>query len=153
MGPRGRLLQLTLAFAALNYRVGAVAICAIPWRKRRPGMNTAAMDTAANVIVTERAARKIGEILGREAPGTMLRVSVEGGGCSGFQYKFDTERNKADDDIVIERSGATVLIDPLSLNYMAGSEIDFVDDLIGSSFKVNNPQAIASCGCGTSFAL
>ncbi len=107
----------------------------------------------ANVIVTERAARKIGEILGREPSGTMLRVSVEGGGCSGFQYKFDTERAKADDDIVIEKAGATVLIDPVSLNYMAGSEIDFVDDLIGSSFKINNPQAAASCGCGTSFAL
>ena len=93
-----------------------------------------------NVTVTERAARKIGEILGREAAGTMLRVSVEGGGCSGFQYKFDTERAKADDDIVIERAGATVLIDPVSLNYMAGSEIDFVDDLIGSAFKVQNPQ-------------
>jgi iron-sulfur cluster assembly accessory protein len=105
-----------------------------------------------NVTVTERAARKIGEILGRE-PGAMLRVSVQGGGCSGFQYKFDTERAKADDDIVIERAGATVLIDPVSLNYMAGSEIDFVDDLIGSSFKVNNPKATASCGCGTSFAL
>src|ERR1700685_3263108 len=148
MGPRGRLLQLTLACGALNYRAGAVAIRAIPWRKRRLGM-----DTATNVIVTDRAARRIGEILGREAPGTMLRVSVEGGGCSGFQYKFDTERNKADDEIVIERSGATVLIDPVSLNYMTGSEIDFVDDLIGSSFKVNNPQATASCGCGTSFAL
>src|ERR1700681_3168062 len=98
-----------------------------------------------NVIVTERAAQKIGEILRREPAGAMLRVSVEGGGCSGFQYKFDTEHAKADDDIVIERSGATVLIDPLSLNYMAGSEIDFVDDLIGSSFMVNNPQATASC--------
>jgi iron-sulfur cluster assembly accessory protein len=108
---------------------------------------------AMDVTVTERAARKIGEILGREPAGTMLRVSVQGGGCSGFQYKFDTERAKADDDIVIERAGATVLIDPLSLNYMAGSEIDFVDDLIGSSFKVNNPKATASCGCGTSFAL
>jgi len=107
----------------------------------------------ANVIVTERAARKIGEILGREPEGTMLRVSVEGGGYSGFQYKFDTERARADDDIVIEKSGATVLIDPVSLNYMAGSEIDFVDDLIGSSFKINNPKATASCGCGTSFAL
>jgi iron-sulfur cluster assembly accessory protein len=106
-----------------------------------------------DVTVTERAARKIGEILGREPSGTMLRVSVQGGGCSGFQYKFDTERAKADDDIVIERSGATVLIDPVSLNYMAGSEIDFVDDLIGSSFKVHNPKATASCGCGTSFAL
>jgi iron-sulfur cluster assembly accessory protein len=106
-----------------------------------------------NVIVTERAALKIGEILKKEPAGTMLRVSVEGGGCSGFQYKFGTERARADDDIVIERAGATVLIDPVSLNYMAGSEIDFVDDLIGSSFKVNNPQATASCGCGTSFAL
>ncbi len=106
-----------------------------------------------DVTVTERAARKIGEILGREPSGTMLRVSVQGGGCSGFQYKFDTERAKADDDIVIERSGATVLIDPVSLNYMAGSDIDFVDDLIGSSFKVHNPKATASCGCGTSFAL
>jgi iron-sulfur cluster assembly accessory protein len=106
-----------------------------------------------NVTVTERAARRIGEILGQEPAGTMLRVSVEGGGCSGFQYKFDTERERTEDDIVIEKSGATVLIDPISLNYMAGSEIDFVDDLIGSSFKVNNPKATASCGCGTSFAL
>jgi iron-sulfur cluster assembly accessory protein len=108
---------------------------------------------AIDVTVTERAARKIGEILGREPSGTMLRVSVQGGGCSGFQYKFDTERAKAADDIVIERAGATVLIDPVSLDYMAGSEIDFVDDLIGSSFKVHNPKATASCGCGTSFAL
>ena len=108
---------------------------------------------SVNVIVTERAARRIGEILGQEPAGTMLRVSVEGGGCSGFQYKFDTERERADDDIVIQQSGATVLIDPVSLNYMAGSEIDFVDDLISSSFKVNNPKATASCGCGTSFAL
>ena len=108
---------------------------------------------SVDVIVTERAARRIGEILGQEPAGTMLRVSVEGGGCSGFQYKFDTERERADDDIVIQQSGATVLIDPVSLNYMAGSEIDFVDDLIGSSFKVNNPKATASCGCGTSFAL
>jgi iron-sulfur cluster assembly accessory protein len=108
---------------------------------------------ATSVNVTERAARRIGEILRREPAGTMLRVSVEGGGCSGFQYKFDTESSRAADDIVIEKSCATVLIDPVSLNYLAGSEIDFVDDLIGSSFKVNNPQATASCGCGTSFAL
>ena len=83
----------------------------------------------------------------------MLRVSVEGGGCSGFQYKFDVERAKAADDLVINRDGAVVLIDPISVNYMAGSEIDFVDDLIGASFKVKNPQAKASCGCGTSFTL
>jgi iron-sulfur cluster assembly accessory protein len=105
------------------------------------------------VTVSERAARRITEILKAEAPGAMLRVSVEGGGCSGFQYKFDIERAKADDDLVIARDGATVLIDAVSVNYMAGSEIDFVDDLIGASFKVKNPKATAACGCGTSFSL
>jgi iron-sulfur cluster assembly accessory protein len=108
---------------------------------------------SASITVSERAARRIGEILKGEPTGTMLRVSVEGGGCSGFQYKFDMERAKATDDLVISRDGAIVLIDPVSVNYMAGSEIDFVDDLIGASFKVKNPQAKASCGCGTSFAL
>ena len=108
---------------------------------------------STNITVSERAARRIGEILKGEPCGTMLRVSVEGGGCSGFQYKFDMERAKAADDLVINRDGAVVLIDPVSVNYMAGSEIDFVDDLIGASFKVKNPQAKASCGCGTSFAL
>jgi iron-sulfur cluster assembly accessory protein len=108
---------------------------------------------SANITVSERAARRIGEILKAEPSGTMLRVSVEGGGCSGFQYKFDMEHSRASDDLVISRDGAVVLIDPVSVNYMAGSEIDFVDDLIGASFKVNNPQAKASCGCGTSFAL
>ena len=112
------------------------------------------MDTTVNdVKVSERAARRIGEILHREQPGTMLRVSVEGGGCSGFQYKFDMERDQAADDVVIKRDGAVVLIDQVSLGYLAGSEIDFVDDLIGASFRVNNPNAKASCGCGTSFAL
>ena len=104
-------------------------------------------------MVTERAARRIGEILRREPPGTMLRVSVEGGGCSGFQYKFDMDREQAPDDLLIRREGAVVLIDQVSLGYLAGSEIDFVDDLIGASFRVNNPNAKASCGCGTSFAL
>ncbi|MEA2904998.1 MAG: hypothetical protein QOG83_99 [Alphaproteobacteria bacterium] len=106
-----------------------------------------------NVTVSERAARQIGEILRREPPGTMLRLSVEGGGCSGFQYKFDMDRAQADDDVLVRRDGAVVLIDQVSLGYLAGSEIDFVDDLIGASFRVNNPQAKASCGCGTSFTL
>ena len=108
---------------------------------------------STGITVSERAAKRIGEILKGEPAGTMLRVSVEGGGCSGFQYKFDVERARAADDLVISRDSATVLIDPVSVNYMAGSEIDFVDDLIGASFKVKNPQAKASCGCGTSFAL
>jgi len=107
----------------------------------------------ASVTVSERAAKRIGEILKAEPPGTMLRVSIEGGGCSGFQYKFGMERARADDDLAITRDGATVVIDPVSMNYMAGAEIDFVDDLIGASFKVKNPKATASCGCGTSFAL
>ncbi|HUL88791.1 MAG TPA: iron-sulfur cluster insertion protein ErpA [Pseudolabrys sp.] len=107
----------------------------------------------SNITVSERAAKRIGEILKGEPTGTMLRVSVEGGGCSGFQYKFGIDRDKAADDVVISRDGAVVLIDPVSVNYMAGSEIDFVDDLIGASFKVKNPQAKASCGCGTSFTL
>jgi iron-sulfur cluster assembly accessory protein len=108
---------------------------------------------STSITVSERAARRIGDILKGEPSGTVLRVSVEGGGCSGFQYKFDMDRTKAADDLVISRDGAVILIDPVSVNYMAGSEIDFVDDLIGASFKVKNPQAKASCGCGTSFAL
>ncbi len=108
---------------------------------------------SVSVTVSDNAARRIGEVLRGEPPGTMLRVSVEGGGCSGFQYKFDMERAKADDDLVIARDGAVILIDPVSVNYMAGAEIDFVEDLIGASFRVKNPKATASCGCGTSFAL
>ncbi|MEX2033593.1 MAG: iron-sulfur cluster insertion protein ErpA [Xanthobacteraceae bacterium] len=106
-----------------------------------------------DITVTERAARRIGEILGSEPSGAMLRLSVQGGGCSGFQYKFDVDRDKSDDDVAIMRDGVTMLVDPVSLQYLAGSEIDFVDDLIGASFKVNNPKAKASCGCGTSFSL
>ena len=105
------------------------------------------------VTVTERAAKKIGEILKKEAPGAKLRVSVEGGGCSGFQYRLDVEQAQDADDMVIERDGAVVLIDKLSLNYLDGSQIDFVDDLIGASFKIENPNATASCGCGTSFSI
>jgi len=113
---------------------------------------TTTPEATTDVTVTERAARRIGEILQSE-PGAMLRVSVEGGGCSGFQYKFDVDRAKGEDDVTIDRDGVTVLIDAVSLQFLAGSQIDFVDDLIGASFKVNNPQAKASCGCGTSFSL
>jgi iron-sulfur cluster assembly accessory protein len=145
--------RLTFGSAALNYRGVRVAIGRLHIGEPMMADVTAASGSATGVTVTERAAQKIGEILRREPAGTMLRISVEGGGCSGFQYRFDTERERAPDDVAIEKSGATVLIDPMSLSYMAGSEIDFVDDLIGSSFKVNNPKATASCGCGTSFAL
>ena len=105
------------------------------------------------VTVSERAARRIAEIAAGEPATPMLRVAVEGGGCSGFQYKFDLVGKAEADDIVLERAGARVLIDPVSLEYMAGSEIDFVDDLLGAAFKITNPNATSSCGCGTSFSM
>jgi len=105
------------------------------------------------VTISERAARRIGEILKGEGNGAMLRISVEGGGCSGFQYKFDIERAQAEDDMVIARDTAVVLVDPASAPFLACSEVDFVDDLIGASFRVHNPNATASCGCGTSFSI
>ena len=108
---------------------------------------------ATSITITERAARRIGQILQKEPAGAMLRVSVEGGGCSGFQYKFDFDQSRAADDLMLTRDGATVLIDATSQQYMAGAEIDYVDDLIGASFKVKNPIATASCGCGTSFSI
>jgi iron-sulfur cluster assembly accessory protein len=108
---------------------------------------------ASSVELTDRAARRIRELLKSEPPGSMLRVSVAGGGCSGFQYKFDCVTAQADDDLVLAHDGATVLVDPVSVQYMAGAEIDFVDDLIGSSFRIKNPVATASCGCGTSFSV
>jgi iron-sulfur cluster assembly accessory protein len=107
----------------------------------------------AAVELTDRAARRIAEIVAGEPKTPLLRVSVEGGGCSGFQYKFDLVGGSEADDLVIEKAGAKVLIDPVSLGFLAGSEIDFVDELIGASFKINNPQATASCGCGTSFSI
>lgn len=109
--------------------------------------------TESSVTISERAARRIGEILKGEGQGAMLRISVEGGGCSGFQYKFDVDRTKTDDDLVIAKEGAVVLVDSASVPFLAGSEVDFVDDLIGASFRVNNLNATASCGCGTSFSI
>ncbi len=108
---------------------------------------------ATEVVLTSRAAKRINEIMGAEPPGSSLRISVNGGGCSGFSYAFDIARDRADQDVAIERDGATVIIDPVSLEYMAGSTIDFVNDLIGQSFKIVNPLATASCGCGTSFSI
>jgi iron-sulfur cluster assembly accessory protein len=109
--------------------------------------------TDQQVSVTERAATRINEIVATEPANKLLRVSVEGGGCSGFQYKFDLVEKAAADDLVVERSNARVLIDPVSLGFLAGSEIDFVEDLIGAAFKIRNPNATASCGCGTSFTV
>ena len=109
--------------------------------------------TTETITVSDRAFKRIAEILQGEPVARMMRVSVEGGGCSGFQYKFDLVPGAEADDIVIEKSGVSVLVDTVSLPFMAGSELDFVDDLMGRAFKVKNPNAVASCGCGVSFTL
>ena len=108
---------------------------------------------ALPVAMTDRAASRIRKVLDGEPAGSMLRVSVNGGGCSGFQYEFSFDRAQQPDDLVLEKNGAVVLIDAVSLPYMEGSVLDFVDDLIGQSFKIENPNATSSCGCGTSFSL
>jgi iron-sulfur cluster assembly accessory protein len=105
------------------------------------------------ISLTDAAARRIATIVAKDPAKTALRVSVEGGGCSGFSYKFDLVADQGDDDLVIEKNSAKVLIDSMSVVYMEGSEIDFVDNLMGQNFQIKNPNAVASCGCGTSFAI
>ena len=105
------------------------------------------------VSLTERAARRIADILKEEPEMTMLRLAVTGGGCSGFQYDFCLDDARADDDLLIARGDAILVIDPVSLDFLKGSQIDFVEEMIGASFKVINPNATASCGCGTSFSV
>ena len=105
------------------------------------------------VTATEAALKRVAVIVANDDVNSALRISVEGGGCSGFSYKFDLVNEVNDDDFVIEGHEGKILVDEMSLIYMGGSEIDFVDDLMGQAFQVNNPNAVASCGCGTSFSL
>lgn len=108
----------------------------------------------APLLVSASAARRVKRIIEAEGKeGLALRVSVSGGGCSGFQYNFALDDKTAPDDVAIEKDGVTVLVDGMSLMYVLGSELDFVEDLTGSYFRVSNPNATASCGCGTSFAI
>jgi len=104
------------------------------------------------VAVTERAARRIAEITAAEGRGA-LRVAVLAGGCNGFQYRFELDDATLEDDVVIERAGAKVLIDPVSLDLLAGAELDYAEELMGSYFAVKNPNAKSACGCGTSFSV
>ncbi len=106
------------------------------------------------IALSARAAKRVAWLLARESkPGLMLRVSVSGGGCSGFQYGFDFDDTVGDDDRTFARDGVTAVIDLASLDLLAGSEIDFVEDLVGASFQVKNPNAASSCGCGASFSI
>ena len=108
----------------------------------------------STVTATARALARVGEILAGEPEKKALRISVEGGGCSGFSYSFDLVDTIEDDDFVIEGGeNGKIVIDEISLVYMGGSSVDFVDDLMGQSFQIQNPNAVASCGCGTSFSV
>ena len=111
--------------------------------------------TALNSVeISDAAAKRILSVLAKEPDKTALRVSVEGGGCSGFSYKYElVDEEPAADDQVFEKDGARIYLDSLSLMYMGGSQIDFVDDLMGQAFRIDNPNAVASCGCGTSFSV
>lgn len=108
---------------------------------------------ATNVTLSASAAKQINAIMAKQGVNRFMRVAVEGGGCSGFQYKFDFDDAPGEDDIVLERDGARVLIDEMSVEFLAGSEIDYAHELIGSAFKIHNPNAVAACGCGTSFSV
>ncbi len=110
------------------------------------------MDSAPPFRLTDRAAARIAEI-GASKGDAALRVAVLAGGCSGFQYRFDLDRERAADDVVLEQAGAKVFIDPASLDLLAGAELDYTDALMGSHFAVRNPNATSSCGCGTSFSV
>ena len=104
--------------------------------------------------VTPRAAAQVAEIAAREGrPAAGLRLAVEAGGCSGFQYKFGLEDAPSEDDLVIAEGQGKVFVDPVSLELLAGAELDWAEELIGAHFAVRNPQAVNSCGCGTSFSV
>ncbi|HSV01975.1 MAG TPA: iron-sulfur cluster insertion protein ErpA [Phenylobacterium sp.] len=114
-------------------------------------MTVASLTT--DVTLSEPAARRIRAIGAAEGRPVMLRVAVEGGGCSGFQYQFDLVERAEDDDLIVERDGARALVDVVSLALLKGSEIDFVEELVGAQFRVRNPNAKSSCGCGVSFSI
>ena len=101
--------------------------------------------------LTDRAARRIAEIAAPDS--AALRVAVLAGGCSGFQYRFELDWTATPEDVVVEHEGARVLIDPASLDLLAGAELDYTDELMGSHFAVRNPNARSACGCGTSFSV
>lgn len=113
---------------------------------------TPAMDTLG-LQVTQAALDRVAELMADEPAGTMLRVSVEGGGCSGFQYKYELTQEQLDDDLVLGDDRVKVLVDAISLPYLADSSIDYKTTLMGAAFEIENPNATASCGCGTSFSI
>ena len=112
-----------------------------------------ALDLALPPKVTPRAFQRVAEIAAAEGAAKCLRVAVEGGGCSGFQYEFRLEDAPDAEDLVLEGEGQKVLVDPVSVPFLAGAVIDFSDELIGARFVIDNPNATSACGCGTSFSM
>jgi iron-sulfur cluster assembly accessory protein len=108
---------------------------------------------AEHLILTPSAAERVGRIARRQGKPAILRLAVEGGGCSGFQYKFDLAEAVEPDDSVSETGGVRLVVDPVSLELVAGSTVDFVESLGGATFRVENPKAAAGCGCGSSFGI
>ena len=111
-------------------------------------------DIAAPLQFTAAAADKVRALIDEEGnPALSLRVYIQGGGCSGFQYGFEFDENRADDDLAIERGGVTLLVDPMSLQYLVGAEVDYTESLQGAQFVIRNPNAKTTCGCGSSFTV
>lgn len=108
---------------------------------------------APSLTLSPSAAARVAIIAAKQGKEALLRLAVEGGGCSGFQYRFALAEAAEADDLVVERDGVRLVVDPVSLELIAGSTIDYVESLGGAAFKVENPQAVAGCGCGSSFAV
>ena len=117
------------------------------------GATMAEAGAESRISLSASAARRINHLARKRGGGAVLRVSVAGGGCSGFQYDFCLDEAAREDDTVVERDGARLAVDSLSLAFMAGSEVDYVEELVGSSFRVRNPKAATECSCGVSFSL
>jgi len=119
-------------------------------------MNTTVASGQAmpGIVLTDAAARKVQElILEEHNPELKLRVYISGGGCSGFQYGFSFDEERAEDDIAVENDGVTLLVDPLSFQYLMGAEVDYTESLQGAQFVIRNPNAATTCGCGSSFSI
>ena len=122
-------------------------------RLRAAGTRTTSVGMTSSLTLTEAAALRIGLIAKKQGKPAILRLSVEGGGCSGFQYKFDLDDAPDADDTISETDGVKLVVDPVSLDLVAGCTVDYVESLGGAAFRVENPNAAAGCGCGSSFGI
>lgn len=132
----------------MSLRLAAPFVC--PYLS---SMNEALAPIEQEIILTPNAAKRVAVIAGKQGKAAILRLAVEGGGCSGFQYRFGLADSIEDDDIAVQESGVTLVVDEVSLDLVRGSAVDFVESLGGSAFQVTNPNAASGCGCGSSFSI